>query len=54
MSVVDFIDNYSFEVQNEVHKMHWQTYQILILVHICFRRNLTLDLHDEELWIFTK
>jgi hypothetical protein len=27
--------------------MHWHTYWMLILVHICFYHNPTLQLHDE-------
>ncbi len=41
VSIVDFVENYSFQVQNEVQSMHWHTYRILILVHICFHCNLT-------------
>ncbi len=36
ISIVDFVKNYSFEVQNEVQSMHWHSYQINILVHITF------------------
>jgi hypothetical protein len=28
--------------------MHWHTYHISILVHICFHHNPTLDLYDEK------
>jgi hypothetical protein len=37
--VVDFVNNYSFEIQNEVRSMRWYFYQITILVHICFHHN---------------
>jgi hypothetical protein len=40
VSIVDFAENYSFEVQNEVQSMHWHTFQIYILVHITFMHNL--------------
>lgn len=36
VSVVDFAENYSFTVQNEVQSMHWHSYQVTILVHISF------------------
>jgi hypothetical protein len=26
VSVIDFAENYSFEIQNEVQSMHWQNY----------------------------
>jgi hypothetical protein len=34
--MVDFVENYSFEMQNEVQSMHWHSYQISILVHITY------------------
>jgi hypothetical protein len=34
--------------------MHWHTYQISILVHICFCHNPTPDPCDEESQIFIK
>lgn len=32
--VVDFAENYSFKVHNEVQSMHWHTFQILTLAYI--------------------
>jgi hypothetical protein len=32
--VIDFVENYSFEVQNEMQSIHWHSYQVTILVHI--------------------
>lgn len=49
--VVDSAENYSFEVDNEVQSMHWHTYQVSILVHICFCHNLTPDPFDEKFQI---
>jgi len=48
VSIVDFIENFSFEVQNEMQSMHWHTYQISILVHINFRHNLAPNRYDED------
>ena len=39
VSVIDFAENYSFEVQNEVQSMHWHNYQVSILVQISWTRN---------------
>jgi hypothetical protein len=50
VSIVDFAENYSFEMQS----MHWHTYQISILVHINFHHNPTLDPYDEDSKILTK
>jgi hypothetical protein len=54
MFVVDFAENYSFEVQNEVQSMYWHSYQISILVHICLYHNLDASPYDEDTWILTK
>jgi hypothetical protein len=48
VSVVDFVENYSFEIQNEVQSMHWHSYQISILVHIRWVRNPAADPNDES------
>jgi hypothetical protein len=32
VSVTDYVENYSFEIQNEVQFMHWHNYQITILI----------------------
>jgi hypothetical protein len=48
VSVVDFAENYSFEIQNEVQSMHWHSYQISILVHITWVRNPAADPNDES------
>jgi hypothetical protein len=54
MSIVDFVDNYNFEVQNEVQSLHWHSYQISILLHINLHHNHTFDLYDENSRILTK
>jgi hypothetical protein len=48
VSVIDFVENYSFEVQNEVQSMHWHSYQVTILVHISWIRNAHPDPDDES------
>ena len=48
VSVIDYVENYSFEVQNKVQSMHWHSYQISILVHITYVRNPNLDVDDES------
>ena len=48
VSVIDYAENYSFEVQNEVQSMHWHSYQISILVHITYVRNPHPDTEDES------
>jgi hypothetical protein len=52
--VVDFAENYLFEIQNEVQSMHWHSYQVSILVHISFRHNPDLDPYDEDTWILNE
>ncbi len=37
--VVDFAENYTFQEFNEIQKMHWHSFQISILVHICYKWN---------------
>jgi hypothetical protein len=36
MLVIDFAKNYTFKEYNEVQKMHWHSFQLTILVHICY------------------
>jgi hypothetical protein len=45
--VVAFVENCSFEVQNEMQSMHRHSYQIIILVHITFQHNPNVDPYDE-------
>ena len=54
VSVVDFAENYKFEIQNEVQSMHWHSYQVSILVHITFRHNPDLDPYNEDTFILTE
>jgi hypothetical protein len=39
MSVIDFVENYTFMNFNEVSEMHWHSFQLTILVHICYQQN---------------
>jgi hypothetical protein len=41
---IDFFENYAFKVQNEIHDMHWYSFQITILVHITYWINPGYDL----------
>jgi hypothetical protein len=37
--VVDFVENYTFHDFDEIQEMHWHSFQLTILVHICYRWN---------------
>ena len=39
ISCVDFSENYTLKIQNEIQSMHWHNEQITILVHITYRLN---------------
>lgn len=54
VSTLDFVKNCGFEMQNAIQSMHWHTYQMSILVHICLNWNLTPYPHDEDSWILMK
>jgi hypothetical protein len=43
LSHIDFAENYSFEIQNEIQSMHWFSHQVTILVHLTYRLNLVPD-----------
>jgi hypothetical protein len=36
VSVIDFAENYSFLIQNEIQSLHWYSDQVTILVHIVY------------------
>jgi hypothetical protein len=48
VSVIDFVENYSCEIQNKVQSMHWHSYQYTILVHISWIWNPHPHLDDEN------
>jgi hypothetical protein len=39
LSHIDFAENYSFQIQNEIQSMHWFSHQVTILVHLTYRKN---------------
>jgi hypothetical protein len=40
---IDSSKNYVFKTQNDVQDMHWYNFQINIMVHITYRKNLDFD-----------
>jgi hypothetical protein len=47
--VIDFVDNYDFEIQKKIQSMHLHSYQVTILVHITWQQNPNPNPHDEDL-----
>lgn len=43
VSVIDFAENYSFKIKNEIQSMHWWSTQVTILVYITYVRKETGD-----------
>ncbi len=52
--MVAFVENNTFEIQNEMQSMHWHSYHISILVHITYHHNPHLDPYDEESQVFNE
>jgi hypothetical protein len=48
ISYVDFFENYTLKVQNEIQSMHWHNDQITILVHITYRLNPDWHAENDE------
>jgi hypothetical protein len=48
ISYVDFSENYTLKVQNEIQSMHWHNDQITILVHIKYRPNPAWRIENAE------
>jgi hypothetical protein len=48
ISCVDFSENYTFKIQNEIQSMHWHNEQVTILVHIIYRQNPNWQLENKE------
>jgi hypothetical protein len=44
LSYIDFVENYTFQMQNEIQSMHWTTHQVTILVHLTYMLNPAYDL----------
>jgi hypothetical protein len=45
---VNFSENYTLKVQNEIQSMHWHNDEITILVHITYRPNPAWRIENEE------
>ena len=49
LSHIDYAENYTFEIQDQIQSMYWCSTQITILVHITYRKNdsgdVVKDLH---------
>jgi hypothetical protein len=48
ISIINFVENYSFWIQNEMQSMQWHNYQVTILVQIPWMRNPNPNLDDED------
>jgi hypothetical protein len=48
VSLIDFVENYSFKIQNKIHSMHWHSYQCTIFVHISWMQIPNFDPNDED------
>ena len=48
ISCVDFSENYTLKVQNEIQSMHWHNDQITILVHITYKLNPDWHAENDE------
>ena len=43
LSHIDFAENYSFKIQNEIQSMHWFSHQVKILVYLTYKINPLFD-----------
>jgi hypothetical protein len=48
LSHVDFVENYGFQVQNEIQSSYYHSYQVTIMVHITYRVNLVANIASGE------
>jgi hypothetical protein len=48
LSHIDFAENYTFQIQNEIQSMHWHSFQVIILVHITFCVDFAFGFDDED------
>ena len=48
VSVIDYVENYSFKVQNKVQSMHWHSYQVTILVYIMWVKSPNSNPEEES------
>jgi len=53
---IDFEENYIFRDYHEIQEMHWHSFQITILMHICYKwnPNYVLDVENGEERLFTE
>jgi len=44
ISCIDFFENYTMKIQNEIHNIHWHNFQVMnILVHVTYQSNPYYD-----------
>jgi fibronectin type 3 domain-containing protein len=49
LSHIDYAENYTFQVQDEIQSEYFLSVSVTILVHITYRKVLNLDTGDEKL-----
>jgi hypothetical protein len=54
MTVIDFVENYSFKEQNEIQSQHWFNWEVTILLHLTFRIDLDWNEMDTSSKILTE
>ncbi len=47
LSHIDFVENYTFQIQSEIQSMFWHSFQVIILVHITYIVDLANGSNDE-------
>ena len=48
MSLIDYVENYTFKGLNEIQSQHWFNFQLTILVHITYRVNPQYNILDSK------
>jgi hypothetical protein len=48
LSVIDFLENYTFARQNEVQEAHWHSLSVTIWMQINYHLNPTIDFNRKE------
>ncbi len=43
ISCIDFLENYTTKIHNEIQNMHWHNFEVTILVHITYCHNPNYD-----------
>ncbi len=51
LSIIDFVENYTFVKQNEVQEAHWHSLSITILVHIMYKLNPDENPNVTKIWL---